>query len=320
MDPKTIPKRIKVGKPLFLAIAAALFIFLLYISLIVSEKTDRGIFGFNNAADRHIELKLSSDDLISLNDRAYTEWISVKLIESGKKNYRIKIRPLLNSVMDFQLNADETVYNLFKLSDRRVPVYTLFKQAGAWELPHSSPVPVRLKINAVLIGTYLMEEAVYEQLRDENDNFFIRLRTDTLRMRKLRYEVEHGYNDTLKKYFDKKEVAAYLVFFSLFSSGTPDSPLRLDRLVFRFDAGNKKFHPYLTLESILSGIDEEEELISPKITSNSKGDPPILFSRENIETLIKKSRKTPYVHLIDAVFRGITFKKKKEIQIVKWKD
>lgn len=320
MDPKTISKRSKVGKPLFLAIAAALFIFLLYIFLIVSEKTERGIFGFNNAADRHIELKLSSDDLISLNDRAYTEWISVKLIESGKKNYRIKIRPLLNSVMDFQLNADETVYNLFKLSDRREPVYALFKQAGAWELPHSSPVPVRLKINAVLIGTYLMEEAVYEQLRDENDNFFIRLRTDTLRMRKLRYEVEHGYNDTLEKYFDKKEAAAYLVFFSLFSSGTPGSPLRLDRLVFRFDAGSKKFHPYLTLESILSGIDEEEELISSKITSSSKGDPPILFSRENIETLIKKSRKTPYAHLIDAVFKGITFKKKKGIQIVKWKD
>ena len=320
MDPKVLSKKIRVGKPLFIVFAAALFIILLYIYLSVSQKTERGIFGFNDAADRHIDLKLSSDDLISLNDRAYTQWINVKLIESEKKSYRIKIRPLPNSVMDFQLNADETVYNLFKLSDRREPVYRLFKQAGAWELRHSSPVPVRLKINAVLIGTYLMEEAIYEQLRDENHNFFIRLSTDTLRMRKLRYEVEHGYNDTLKKYFDKKEVAAYLVFYSLFSSGTPGSPLRLDRLVFRFDAGSKKFRPYLTLESILSGVDEEEELISPKITTKTKGDPPILFSRENIETLIKKSRKTPYVHLIDVVFKGITFKKKKGIQIVKWKD
>lgn len=320
MDPKALSKKIKTGKPLFLAIAAALFIFLLYIFLIVSEKTDRGIFGFNKAVDRQIELKLSSDDLISLNDRAYTQWINVKLIESGKKSYRIKIRPLLNSVMDFQVNVDETVYNLFKLSDRREPVYTLFKQAGVWELRHTSPVPVRLKINAVLIGTYLMEEAIYEQLRDENDNFFIRLSTDTLRMRKLRYEVEKGHKDTLTKYFNKKELAAYMVFFSLFTSGTPGSPLQLERLILRFDAGSKKFQPYLTLESILSGKDEEEELISTKIISIREGDPPNLFGRENIEILIKKSRNTPYAHLIDTVFTGITFKKKKGIQIAKWKD
>ncbi len=320
MKPKALSKRIKAGKPFFIAVVAAFFIFLLYIFLIVSQKTDRGIFGFNKAGERLIELKLSSDDLISLNDRGYTQWINVKLIESGKKSYRIKIRPLPNSVMDFQLNVDETVYNLFKLSDRREPVYTLFKQAGAWELRNTSPVPVRLKINAVLIGTYLMEEAVYEQLRDESDNFFIRLRTDTLRMRKVRYETEHGHNDTLEKYFDKKEVAAYMVFFSLFSSGTPGSPLPLDRLVFRFDAGSKTFQPYLTLESILFGKDEGEELISPGITSREEGDPPILFSRENIETLIKRSRKTEYARLVDAVFKGITFKKKKGIQIAKWKD
>lgn len=320
MDPKASSKKISAGKPLFIAGGAAFFVFLLYLFLIVNEKTDRGIFGFNETVDRLIELKLSSDDLISLNDRGYKQWINVKLIESGKKNYRIKIRPLPNTVMDFQLNADETIYNLFKLSDRREPVYSLFKQAGAWELRCSSPVPVRLKINAVLIGTYLMEEAVYEQVRDGDNNYFIRLRTDTLRMRKLLYEVEHGHNDTLKKYFDKKEVAAYMVFFSLFSSGTPGSPLRLDRLVFRFDQESKTFQPYLTLESILSGKDEDEVLISPGITSRGEGDPPILFSRENIEALIKKSRKTRYVHLIDTIFRDISFEKKKGLEMVKWKD
>lgn len=285
--------------------AAAVLILLLYIFLMVNEKTGRPIFGFNAGENRLIELKLSPDDLIALNNRENTQWVTVRLIESEKKSFRIKIRPLLHSVMDFQLNVDETVYNLFKLTGPRKPVYTLFEQADARELPRSSPLQAQLKINAVLIGTYLVEEVVYEQLRDEKGNFFVRLNTDTHRLRKLRFEVDNGYTDLLKRYFHRKELARCLVFFSLFPHGTPGSPVPLERLVFRFDAREEKFRPYLTLESIFPELDETEDGPSFHVPSEDKA-----FTEKDIESLVKRTRNTPYARLVDAALTGISFDNK----------
>lgn len=302
---KELKKKYDSRRFLFPVGAAAVLILLLYLFLMVNEKTGRPIFGFNAGENRLIELKLSPDDLIVLNNRENTQWVTVRLIESEKKSFRIKIRPLLHSIMDFQLNVDETVYNLFKLTGRRKTVYTLFKQADAHELPRSSPLQAQLKINAVLIGTYLMEEVVYEQLRDEKGNYFVRLNTDTHRLRKLRCEVDNGYTDLLKRYFHRKELARCLVFFSLFPNGTPGSPVPLERLVFRFDAREEKFHPYLMLESIFPELDETEDGPLFQVPSEKKE-----FTKKNIESLVKRTRNTPYARFVDAALTGIDFDKK----------
>jgi hypothetical protein len=303
---KEVKKKSDPRRFLFPAAAAAFLILLLYIFLVVNEKTGRPVFGFHGTDNRLIELKLSPDDLIALNNRENTQWVTVRLIESEMKSFRIKIRPLLHSVMDFQLNVDGTVYNLFKLTKHREPYYELFKQADIHEVQQSSPLQVQLKINAVLIGTYLMEELVYEQLRDDKGNFYVRLNTDTYRLRKVRYEVENGYTGLMNRYFKRKELARCLVFFSLFPHGTPGSPLPLERLVFRFEAHEEKFRPYLMLESILPVPDNAEEEPSFEIPSEKKK-----FKGKDIDALVRRTRNTPYARFVDAALTGIDFDKKK---------
>ncbi len=310
---KALTGKIKQFK--FILMVAAASLLLLYLFLIVNKKYNKNLFGINQEVKRLIELKLSPDDLISLNNRmsTSTQWINVKLIETDKKNYRIKIRLLLNSVVDFQLKIAETIYNLYKLNNQRKSVYGIFKRADAWQLQRSSPLVVQLKFNAVPIGIYLMEETIYEQVRDNDGNYFVRLNTGTHRLRKMRYEVENGYTGTLKKFFDKKKLAAYFVFFSLFSS---DALLPFDHLVFRFDAKKGKYQPYLTMESILSGLEEQGKIFQnpPK----HKRDFFKQLNKNNMESLMRKSRHTPYARIIDTVLADI----QKEIQTPtsKWND
>jgi hypothetical protein len=293
---KTLLKKIKQLK--LILIVAAVGLLLLYLFLIVNKKYNKNLFGINQEIERLIELKLSPDDLISLNNRMSTgsQWINVTWIETDKKNYRIKIRPLRDSVMDFQLNIDETIYNLYKLNNERKSIYDLFRRADTWQLQRSSPLVVQLKMNAVLIGIYLLEEIIYEQERDDRGNYFVRFNTDTLRLRKIRYEIENGYKGTLKKFFDRKELTAYFVFFSLFC---PDTLLPFDHLVFRFDAKKEIYKPYLTMESILSSLEKQGKTFQKP--SKNDGDFFKRLNKKNIESLITKSRHTPYARIVDTV-------------------
>jgi hypothetical protein len=304
MKMKTLLGKIKQLK--LVLIAAVVGLLLLYLFLIVNKKYNRNMFGVNQEVQRLIELKLSPDDLIALNNRVSTgeQWINVTWIETGKKNFRVKIRPLHHSVMDFQLNIDETIYNLYKLNNERTSIYNLFRQADTWQLQRSSPLVVQLKMNAVLIGIYLMEEIIYEQVRDDRGNYFVRFNTDTHRLRKIRYEVENGYKGTLKKFFDRKELTAYFVFFSLFS---PDTLLPFDHLVFHFEKKKEIYKPYLTMESILSCLEEQGKTFQQSLKNNRD-----FFSRlnkENIESLIRKSRHTPYARIIDTVLTSTDIQK-----------
>jgi hypothetical protein len=313
MKMKALMGKIKEFK--FILMVAAVGLLVLYLFLIVNKKYNKNLFGINQEIKRLIELKLSPDDLISLNNRTSTstQWINVKLIETDRKSYRVKIRPLFDSVVDFQLNIAETIYNLYKLNNERKPVYDVFKRADAWQLQRSSPLVVQLKFNAVPIGIYLMEETIYEQVRDNNGNYFVRLSTDTHRLRKMRYEVKNGYTRTLKKFFDKKKLAAYFVFFSLFNS---DSLLPFDHMVFRFDEKKEKYQPYLTMESILSGLKEQGKIFQNPPKHNK--DFFEQLNKNNLESLIRKSRHTPYARIIDIVLADT----QKEIQTStsKWND
>lgn len=199
-----------------------------------------------------IQLKLSADDLILLNRPDYFQWINVDLIESYKKEYRVKIMRLEKSAADFQLNIDEHVFYLFKMNKKRKELYTIFKKAVDPALERSIPVQVQLKINGVFLGNYLVEEKIYEQVRDAQGSYFIRWNTDTLRLRKMRYEVANGYNGTLIADFDMPRLTVVFIFFSRLEVG---NPFDFSRLVFRFHPRDQKFRPYLTMESLISGLE-----------------------------------------------------------------
>ncbi len=275
--------------------ATLLLIFsVLLIVTLKSNKTSRRKGGIQDL-NPLIQLKLSADDLILLNNRDYPLWISVDWLESHRREYRIKIRNRENSAADFQLNIEEHVFNLFKLDKERKALYDFYKKADNWDLQRSSPLQIQLKINGVFIGKYLMEENVYEQVRDEQDSYFIRLNTDTHRLRKMYSEVENDVTDTLTTTFDINRMAAGFVFFSLFG---PDNP---GRLVFRFDPQTKKFRPFITMESIISGLEQTGKSF-PEPSGKDKD----FFKRLNqrsIESLMEKSSRTrtPYARLMTAV-------------------
>lgn len=268
----------------------------LLILTLKSSKTTRRKGGIQDLGPL-IQLKLSADDLILLNNRDYQLWISVDWLESQRREYRIKIRNRENSAADFQLDIEEHVFDLFKLDKERRDLYDFYKMADNWNLQRSSPLQIQLKINGVFIGKYLMEENVYEQVRDEQGSYFIRLSTDIHWLRKMYSELENGVSEILTAYFDIDRMAAGFVFFSLFG---PEDP---GRLVFRFDRRVKKFRPYITMESIISGLER-----AGKSFREPSGRDKDIFKRlnqESIESLIEKSSRvrSPYAWLMTAVLK-----------------
>jgi hypothetical protein len=294
---KAPPHKKKQYKFTLMVGATLLLIFsVLLIVTFKSNKTTRRKGGIHDL-NPLIQLKLSADDLMLLNNRDYPLWINVDWLESHRREYRIKIRNRENSAADFQLNIEEHVFNLFKSDKERRALYDFYKKADNWNLQRSSPLQIQLKINGVFIGKYLMEEKVYEQVRDEQDSYFIRLSTDTLRLRKMYSEVENGVTDTLTTSFDINRMAACFVFFSLFG---PDDP---GRLVFRFDPQTKIFRPYITMESIISGLEQ-----TGKSFREPSGKDKDFFKRlnqESIESFMEKSSRMrmPYARLITAVLK-----------------
>ncbi len=270
--------------------------------LVLPEKLH--LLDFEPGTRRTVELKLSPDELRLLNNRGnHQVWASVKMVGSGQKSYRLKIRPRRDSVMDFQVNIGETVYNLFKLDKERKPLYKLFKQADNWNLPHSAPTRLRLNINGVFIGNYLMEPYTYEQVRDDGDRYFIRLNTDTHLLRRLRYEIENGLKRTLEKTFDKKELAAYLVFFSLFRPGNPPDP---NFMVFQYEPELKRFRPYVTMDGIISSLWKGGK--GKKKSAPKQKFPKSFYrglNRRNIDNLLEKSGQLSYPRLVSTVLTEI---------------
>lgn len=291
---KSLRTRFKPFQGLF--IAAALFLLLFYIFLIINKKTDRSLLDISGENRRAMELKLSPADLQQLNNRENTQWITIRLIETDKKSYRIKIRPLRQAALDFQINIDETIYQLYELKGKRREAFRFFKQADQWKLPRSNPLQVHLKINGVPIGSYLLEETIYEQIRDEEGGYLIRLNTDTHHLRKLHYEVKNGLRETLDTWFNRKELAAYFVFVSYFH---PETVPPFQRLVFRFDAGTGKYRPFLTLQCIFSILEEAGAVFRPpsgKDAAFHNGP-----DRDTVQKLLARTRTSPYAELTAAV-------------------
>ncbi len=244
-----------------------------------------------------IQLKLSRKDLASLPHTGELDrWIKVQLIESGKQVSRIKMKQVSAHSLDFKLDIDGTLYNLYKIGREGKAIYDFFRTADKWGLETSSPQPVQLKMNNVLIGIYVIEEQIHEQIRDGSGEYFIRLGSDIRLLKKILHQVQLGKSELLTRYFDTSKLASYLVFFSLFSY---DEALDFGRLVFRYDAERKKFVPHLTMESVILSLQEQDKEFKPLLAEEVKSLKRL--KRETIAGLLSRARYYQYGSLMNIV-------------------
>ncbi|NIM13255.1 MAG: hypothetical protein GTO45_14175 [Candidatus Aminicenantes bacterium] len=244
-----------------------------------------------------IQLKLSRKDLASLPHTGELDrWIKVQLIDSSKRVSRIKMKQVSKHSKDFTLDINGTLYNLYKIGQEGKAIYDFFSTADKWGLETSSPQPVQLKMNNVLIGIYVIEEHIHEQIRDGSGEYFIRLGSDIRFLKKIHHQVQLGKSELLTRYFDTSKLASYLVFFSLFSY---NEVLDFDRLVFRYDAKKEKFVPYLTMESVILSLNEQSKEFKPFLEEDAY----LLkrLNRANIANLLSRARHYKYSSLINIV-------------------
>jgi hypothetical protein len=280
-----------------LYIILGVFICALCLFFLLFGRFEANPFKLKSEIQNVIQLKLSRKDLASLPHTAQPgQWINVQLIDSSKRKSRIKMKQMSKNSMDFKLDINGTLYNLYKIGQEGKAIYDFFSTADKWGLETSSPQLLQLKMNNVLIGIYVIEEHIHEQIRDSNGEYFIQLSSDTRLLKKILHQVQLGRGELLTRYFDRSKLASYLVFFSLFSY---NEVLDFDRLVFRYDAKEEKFVPYLTMESVILSLQEQDKEFKPLLKEDV--DSFKRLKRENIANLLSRARHYNYSSLMNIV-------------------
>ncbi len=281
----------------------AVFIVIAVLFLIFIGRFDSNPLKLQQEIRNTIELKLSANDLVELfNAGAAEKWCNVGLIQKNRAVSPIKIRHVTEYSFDFELNIDGIRYNLYSLGSAGKALYNFFKTASYWGLESSVPQLVQLKINNVLIGIYIIEERIYEQIREENGQYFLRLGNDVLLLHRILYQVQSRTSEPLillERYFDTQKLASYIVFFSLFCY---DDVLDLDRLTFRYDPIIKKFVPYLTMESVILSFQEQGKRFKPFPADHSFYNNRL--THRNITALLSRANAYKYGPLIIKVLEN----------------
>lgn len=274
-----------------------IFILITLAVLEFSGQLEQNPIKLKTEIEKTVQLKLSSNDLVILeSDTGLTpaHWVNVQLIGKGKQVSRIKIKSTRPYASNFELEMGGKRYILYRVGELGPEISTFFNTAHNWGLERSAPELVRLKINNVHIGIYIMEPRLYQQLRDAQGQYFIRLNSDIRFLKRILYQVETGKRNLLDKHFDTRKMAAYLVFFSLFSY---EKPLDFQRLVFRFDPANQQFVPYLTLGSVVMSLNEQNFTFKPHPEENS-----VYFqslNEDNARALLTRAREYRYGQLVE---------------------
>lgn len=287
----------------FLYLILVVFVIISGLFLLFIGRFDTNPFKLRQEIRSIVDLKLSSSDLLALfSEGSLDLWVDVRLIERDGDEYPIKIKRSLEYSFDFLINIDRTLYNLHRVGPEGKAMYDFFSHAPQWGLETTSPQLVQLKINNVFIGSYVMEEHIHEQIRDEKGAYFVRLGSDIILLRRImqevRFQLKLANPDTrlLDRWFDTRKMAAYFVFFSLFSY---DRVLDFDRLMFRYDPVIKKFIPYLTLESVILSLNEQGRSFKPPPLDDSGFSRRL--NRRNIDALLQRAAFYKYDALLKRV-------------------
>jgi len=257
--------------------------------------SDQNILQIEKNVRNTISLKLSADDLVALNDINRSQyWINTELIESDELIFEVKIKSRYYlSGIDFQLNMDGDVYNLYQFTDNRRRLVEFLKITDSGKMKSSELEIVKLKINEVLIGIFILERVVYPQIRDHQGNYFQALDSDTHQMRKLFYEIKIGRSDVLNKVFAVDELSVYLVFLNLLGI---DEEMDLGRMILFYDTEAARFRPFVSVGSLIDVLNLNGRHFDP---SSWKWDETSLaMDAGQVQELMNKTRNSPYSELI----------------------
>lgn len=189
--------------------------------------------------------KLSSDDLKFLNKTEDTDnWRSIDMLQ-GSKEFKIDIRRGKNEDEEYQIRIDDVVYRIYKINNKTMGKYLFSKSAESARVDGTSPQLVQLHFNEVDMGNFIIEEKIYEQVRDDKNNYFITLSSDTHLMRKLYYDLENGFEEAID-FFNNESLARYMALFDIFSE---DKGYGFDKLFFMYKSDTDKLAPYVTMDS-----------------------------------------------------------------------
>jgi hypothetical protein len=291
----------------FLYFILVMFVVISSLFLVFIGRFDTNPIKLQQQVRNTIDLKFSSTDLVALfNNEDLEMWVDVQLIERDRGTYSIKIKREAQYAFDFKINIDNKLYNLHRVGQQGKAIYDFFKTAAHWDLDTTSPELVQLKINNVFIGIYVMEEHIYQQVRDEKGGYFIRLDSDVILLKRILQQVrgqeipdtltQPAKRNLLERYFDTPKLAAYIVFFSLFRY---DDVLDFNRLMFRYDPQSKKFLPYLTLESVITSLSEKN--LSFKLLPEDNPGFYRRLNRQNIDALLARAPYYQYGALVRTV-------------------
>lgn len=217
---------------------------------------DRNIFALQLSYPETLSLRLSPVGLKTLNDSRTAQWVGAELAERFEVPVPVKIRWRdWKHGLDFEVEHNGFVYHLFQLNERRRKVYDNYRRLEDPGFMLFSNRTVRLKLNEVLIGIYMVENKIYDQVRDAEGNYDLRQENDTHFLRKLRYEVESGRLGKLEQNFDIESLLNFMLFLHRAGFGPEND---FSRMILHFDARRKLFVPRLTMESLLSITDVAE--------------------------------------------------------------
>ena len=279
-----------------------IFVVFLTISIIflyIMEKFGKDPLFIERTVKNSLDLKLSSKDIIDLGNSFDTDkWISVKLIERNQSLHSVKIKHKPETSLDFQLNIDGIVYNLFKHEASRKYIFDFFKTAGKWGINSTVPQLVRLRINQVPFGIYIMEKKIYKKIRDDRGNYYICLGSNIESLKTVLYLIPKTNGKILGRYFNDKKLTSYFVFFSLFCY---EEILDFDQLLFFYDAKKKKYIPFLSIECVLSSLESQKKEFLIHIGEKNN-----YFSgitNENVKNLLARAEGYKYKDLIRVVLK-----------------
>jgi hypothetical protein len=277
----------------------AVFILVSTVFLYIAEQYEKNPISIESKIQNSLDFKLSADDIVNLNESFNTKkWVSVKLIESKQIFHSVKLKHKSNSILDLQFYCDGDVYNLYRFENSRKYIFSFFKTAENWGLRSTNPQLVKVKLNEILFGVYIMEKKIYEKIKDNRGDYFITLGSNTEKIKTMLYLISQTDGQMVEKYFNKKELAAYFIYFSLFCY---NEIFNFDRLLFHYNAKKKMLQPFLTLDSILASLFEQDKVFKFHIGKAKNFFTRI--TRENTANLLARPDDYKYGELIKKVLR-----------------
>ncbi|WDV44258.1 CotH kinase family protein [Clostridiaceae bacterium M8S5] len=203
-----------------------------------------------------INLKISSDDLIALNNKDSNKFFrSVKMLKDNEY-INIEIRCSENKNSPFELKIDDDIYKLYELNPENINKYSLIQIAKHFDLEASSIEVKDLCFNEVSMGTFLVEKKVYELVRRDDTGYFVSLDSETEFIRNLRYMLKNELPNALDK-IDEEKLARYTIIGQLHNN-----KYDFDNLYFLYNGITEKIEPYACMDMPDSKIKESERLYS----------------------------------------------------------